>query len=111
MSSIVYKSYLNGSGMPKVSHFGVDLNKFFTKEYYEKRLPVWQDLDEAGSLGSPAGQSGFDAATQASLLNSLYGLIIGLLIYLIIAKRQQIKQSAMGIFSRSKSQKGSANNG
>lgn len=111
MSSIVYKSYLTETGLPKVSHFGIDLNKYFTKEYYERRLPIWQDLDEWASLGSPAGQSIIDAATQTSLLNVLYGLLIGFFTYLIIAKRQQIKQTASGVTSRLKSPKGGTNNG
>ena len=107
MSSIVYTSYLGEHGMPKVSHFGIDLNKYFTKEYFERRLPVWQDLDAWSSLGSPAGQAGFDTATQTSLLNALYGLLAGLLIYLIFAKREQIKQRAAAAVSRLKSPKGS----
>ena len=107
MSSIVYTSYLGEHGMPKVSHFGIDLNKYFTKEYFERRLPVWQDLDAWSSLGSPAGQAGFDTTTQTSLLNALYGLLAGLLIYLIFAKREQIKQCAVAAVSRLKSPKGS----
>lgn len=110
MSSIVYKSYLTEVGLPKVSHFGIDLNKYFTKEYYERRLPIWQDLDEVGSLGSPAGQTGLDLAVRTSLLNILYGLLIGLFTYLIIARRQQIKQTAFGVISRLKSPKGGTNN-
>ncbi len=107
MSSIVYTSYLGKDGMPKVSHFGIDLNKYFTKEYFEGRLPIWQDLDEWASLGSPAGQTGLDAATKTSLLDVLYGLLAGLLIYLIFAKRGQIKQSTTATFARLKSSKGS----
>lgn len=107
MSSIVYTSYLGEHGMPKVSHFGIELNKYFTKEYYERRLPVWQDLDAWASLGSPAGDMGVDPATQTSLLNALYGLLVGLLIYLIFAKREQIKQYAVAAVSRLKSPKGS----
>lgn len=107
MSSIVYKSYLGEHGMPKVSHFGIDLSEFFTKEYYERRYPVWQDLDEWASLGSPAGQMGFDSATQTSLLNALYGLLIGLAIYFIFVKRERLKQSFSATVSRLKSPKGS----
>ncbi len=107
MSSIVYTSYLGKDGMPKVSHFGIDLNKYFTKEYFEKRLPIWQDLDEWASLGSPGERTGLDAATQTSLLNILYGLLAGLLIYLIFAKWGQIKQSTTAAIARLKSPKGS----
>ncbi|WP_295626177.1 multicopper oxidase domain-containing protein [uncultured Nitrosomonas sp.] len=107
MSSIVYTSYLGKDGMPKVSHFGIDLNNYFTKEYFERRLPIWQDLDEWASLGSPGERTGLDAATQTSLLNILYGLLAGLLIYLIFAKWGQIKQSTTAAIARLKSPKGS----
>lgn len=111
ISSIVFKSYLTENGMPKVSHFGISLNQFFTQEYYQRRLPIWQDLDETASLGSPGEHTGLDAATQKSLLNILYGLLIGLLIYLIVAKRQQIKQVATTTILRLKSPNGSTHNG
>ncbi|PTQ87739.1 multicopper oxidase domain-containing protein [Nitrosomonas ureae] len=107
MSSIVYTSYLGKDGMPKVSHFGIDLNKYFTKEYFERRLPIWQDLDEWASLGSPGERTGLDTATQTSLLNALYGLLAGLLIYLIFARWGQIKQSTTAAIARLKSPKGS----
>ncbi|MER2513299.1 MAG: multicopper oxidase domain-containing protein [Nitrosomonas ureae] len=107
MSSIVYTSYLGKDGMPMVSHFGIDLNKYFTKEYFERRLPIWQDLDEWASLGSPGERTGLDTATQNFLLNVLYGLLAGLLIYLIFARWGQIKQSATAAIARLKSPKGS----
>jgi hypothetical protein len=107
MSSIVYKSYLTENGMPKVSHFGIDLNKYFTKEYYERRLPEWQDLDEWASLGSPGERSGLDDATQTSAIYTLAGLFIGLFIYWIFSRRGQIKQSTLSAISRFKSPKGS----
>ncbi|SEF59833.1 multicopper oxidase domain-containing protein [Nitrosomonas ureae] len=107
MSSIVYTSYLGKDGMPKVSHFGIDLNKYFTKEYFERRLPIWQDLDEWASLGSPGERTGLDTATQNLLLNVLYGLLAGLLIYLIFSRWGQIKQSATAAIARLKSPKGS----
>ncbi len=107
MSSIVYKSYLTENGMPKVSHFGIDLNKYFTKEYYERRLPEWQDLDEWASLGSPGEKSGLDDATQTSAIYTLAGLFIGLFIYWIFSRRGQIEQSTMSAISRFKSPKGS----
>ncbi len=107
MSSIVYKSYLTENGMPKVSHFGIDLNKYFTKEYYERRLPEWQDLDEWASLGSPGERSGLDDATQTSAIYTLAGLFIGLFIYWIFFRSGQIKQSILSAISRFKSPKGS----
>ena len=108
MSSIVYTSYLGEDGLPKTSHFGIDLSHFFTKEYWERRVPIWQDLDETANLGSPAGQTvSMDAATKNSLLNATYGLLIGILIYFIFSKREYIKQSVMNVISRNKNGKGS----
>jgi hypothetical protein len=107
ISSIVFKSYLTDDGLPKVSHFGINLNQYFTKEYYQRRLPIWQDLDETASLGSPAGKIGFDATTQTSLFNVLYGLLAGFLIYLIFVKREYIKQGIVAAISRLRSPKGS----
>lgn len=106
MSSIVYKSYLNGNGLPKVSHFGIDLSEYFTKEYYQRRYPIWQDLDDWASLGSPGEREGLMPATQTSLIYALIGLLVGLLIYLIFAKREQIKLSAVAAVSRLRSPKG-----
>ena len=34
----------------------MDLTPYFTKEFWERKIPVWQDFaDEWGSLGAPAG--------------------------------------------------------
>ncbi len=111
MSSIVYKSYLGEAGMPKVSHFGIDLSQYFTKEYFERRVPIWQNLDDFASLGAPGGHEGLSPANQASLLNALIGLVIGLLIYGVFAKREYIKQAFMAMVSRIKGAKGGTNNG
>ncbi len=107
MSSIVYKSYLGESNMPKVSHFGIDLNKYFTKEYYERRLPVWQDLDEWSSLGSPGEGSGLEDKTQTSLIYGAIGLLFGLMFYWIFSKRKSITQVMFGTISRINASKGS----
>jgi len=108
MSSIVYTSYLGEDGLPKTSHFGIDLSNYFTQEFWQRRVPIWQDLDEVASLGSPAGQAiSIDITTQNYLLNALYGLAAGLLIYFIFAKREYFKQCAMAAISRVRSDKGS----
>ena len=106
MSSIVYKSYLGENNMPKVSHFGISLNKYFTKEYYERRLPVWQDLDEWSSLGSPGERVGLEDKAQTSLIYGVIGLLIGLFLYWIFSKREYPKQASLGMFSRMKGNRG-----
>lgn len=109
MSMIAYKSYLDDIGLPKVAH-GIDLSVYFTKEYYERRLPIWQDLDEAGSLGAPGVRSGMDAETQETVTNLIIGFIIGLLIYIVFARKQHIKGAAAVIVSKLKGSKGSKTN-
>jgi hypothetical protein len=40
ISAIVYKSYLSETGWPKTR--GVSFAPFFTEQYYQKEVPVWQ---------------------------------------------------------------------
>lgn len=109
ISSIVYTSYLGENGLPKTSHFGIDLSKFFTKEYYERRLPIWQDLDEVVTFGAAEGKLiNIDTATRNASLYALYGLLGGLLLYVIFAKRNYIRQCAAAVISRIRSKKGGA---
>jgi hypothetical protein len=53
ISLVAYRDYLDDKGTPKTH--GMDLTPYFTKKYWERKLPVWQNLaDDWGSLGSPA---------------------------------------------------------
>jgi hypothetical protein len=52
ISLVAYKDYVDENGTPK-SH-GMDLKPYFTKEFWERKIPVWQDYLD-GSLGAPAG--------------------------------------------------------
>tara|TARA_B110000003_G_scaffold128847_2_gene130861 strand:- start:14452 stop:16149 length:1698 start_codon:yes stop_codon:yes gene_type:complete len=40
ISAIVDKKYLNEAGWPKTR--GVDYGKYFTAEYYQKNIPIWE---------------------------------------------------------------------
>lgn len=107
MTSIVYTSYLGENGLPNTSHFGVNLDNFFTKEYWERKVPIWQNLDEAATFGSAAGRTiNLDAATRNSLFYALGGLLIGLFLYVIFIGRNHIKQCAVAAISRIRSKKG-----
>ncbi|MDH5552103.1 MAG: multicopper oxidase domain-containing protein [Nitrosomonas sp.] len=111
VSSITYKSYLNEMGLPM--GIGIDVSKYFTKEFHARTLPIFQDLDEVGSLGAPAGQSrleSFNPESRTDMLNLFYGLLAGILLYLLFAKRQQTLQAVSGITAKLKGSKGSANN-
>lgn len=107
MTSIVYTSYLGENGLPNTSHFGVNLDNFFTKEYWERKVPIWQNLDEAATFGSAASRTiNLDAATRNSLFYALGGLLIGLFLYVIFIGRNHIKQCAVAAISRIRSKKG-----
>ena len=54
ISLLAYNEYVDEIGAPK-GH-GMDLKPYFTKEYWQRKIPVWQDfMDDWGSLGAPAG--------------------------------------------------------
>lgn len=126
VSVIVYQSFLNKMGMPKVR--GVDLSQYFTKEFYQGRVPIWQGTDEANSLGAVVSDNGV-GVDPASLVNTsatsaatstddtgrgsgfarfLLGLLFGVGIYLLILKRQEVEQIAMQAISLLKGPKGGA---
>ena len=109
VSAIVYKSFLTKEGIPKVQ--GVDISPYFTKAFFEHKVPVWQDADSWNSLGAvdasgyvappPAkmvareaplrklgGNAG--AAEDYSVRNFFFGLLLGLGAYLLIVKREKI---------------------
>lgn len=55
ISLVAYRDFVDESGGLKVSHT-MDLKPYFTKEFWERKIPVWQDfMDEWGSLGAPQG--------------------------------------------------------
>ena len=72
ISAIVYQDYLDASGQPKTQ--GMDWAPFFTKEYYQKKLPIWAGLEDFGLLGEAGARS----------LPLRYSLILGIGIGLLI---------------------------
>ncbi len=112
ISAIAYKSFLNEIGFPTGTH-AESLDSYFTKEFYQRKLPIWQDLDEVGSLGAPAGRSRIDSIdpeTRTDIFNLIYGLLAGLILYLLFVKRQQAIQIVLSMTAKLKGSKGSANN-
>ncbi|MGH8552842.1 MAG: multicopper oxidase domain-containing protein, partial [Methylococcales bacterium] len=53
LSLVVYKDYVQPDG--SVTLHGSDLTPFFTKEFWQRRYPVWQDWDKSNALGMPTG--------------------------------------------------------
>jgi manganese oxidase len=50
LTVIAYESYLTAQGLPKLAG---DPSAFFTKEYYEGRIPTFAGLENKGLLGAP----------------------------------------------------------
>ncbi len=73
ISAIVYKAFLGEAGQLKTQ--GMDWAPFFTKEYYQKKIPIWAGLDERGLLGQ-AGSKNFPLS-YALLLGLGIGLLLG----------------------------------
>jgi Multicopper oxidase len=122
VSAVVYKSYLTEEGLPKVQ--GVDLAPYFTKAFYQRKVPVWQDADEWNSLGGLVEQQ--TAATETTqakgaasavaapqggnaFRNFVVGLLLGIVIYLLIVHRQRVEKIAYQAVALIKGSKGGEN--
>jgi len=73
MSLIVYKPYLREQGLPTLH--GVDLKPFFTKEFYQRKFPVWASYDQDRMLVEP--ESVPPSLMGALSLAFLAGLALG----------------------------------
>lgn len=125
ISLIAYSNYVDENGTPKAH--GMDLKPYFTREYWERKIPVWQDwADDWGSLGAPAGTmetrpGANNAATAAAAPTGnagsvpasqedsdgpglLTGLILGIAAYLLYQNREKVLASVrqLPLFNRSR---------
>jgi len=113
VSALVYKKYLNEVGLPKT--IGESIAPLFTKAFYKRQVPVWQDIDEWNSLGEVDGKGyqappaakplvveegpkpfkeNVDPATTSSsnspLGRFIWGLVLGIIAYLLFLNRQTL---------------------
>ncbi|SJM90130.1 Multicopper oxidase type 3 [Crenothrix polyspora] len=105
ISLVVYKEFLDDKGIPTLH--GMSLAPYFSKEYWKGNYPIWQDYDAWRSLGLPDLKGEYQsakvavvpvaktpieaapAAAQSSTMGNLFfGLLMGLLSYTLIIKRQ-----------------------
>jgi len=122
VSAVVYKSYLTEEGLPKVQ--GVDLSPYFTKAFYQRKVPVWQDADEWNSLGGLVEQQTAVAETTQgkgavsavaapqsgnAFRNFVVGLLLGIVVYLLIVHRQRVEKIAYQAVALIKGSKGGEN--
>lgn len=88
-SAIVYKSYLDEHGWPKMQ--GVNWAPFFTKEYYQGQVPVWTTYDEAGMLGEAGSRTPW--LSRSVLLGFVVGLLVGVCALLVIPWIQRMRRA------------------
>lgn len=112
ISLVVYKGFYDERGIP-ASH-GMSLAQYFSKSFWQKNYPVWQDYDAWHSLGLPDLKAGYEPAKKAVQITPppkpgasaavaataeqegsffgklLFGVILGSISYMVIAKRQLI---------------------
>jgi len=109
ISLVVYDGFLDEKGIPKAH--GMSLAPYFTKGMWKGNYPIWQDFDEFRSLGLPDLKAAYQpskvavqnvqpqwtpttpaAAEQESSAfgNLIFGLVLGLLSYVVVINRQTI---------------------
>lgn len=120
ISLVIYKGYVDDKGIP-ASH-GMSLAPYFSKSFWQKNYPIWQDYDAWHSLGLPDLKAGFQPAKvavqnipvktntnrddsapeqQDSVIGKLfYGLMLGLLSYWAVVKRRPIYDFAVKLVNK-----------
>jgi len=107
VSALVYKKYLNEVGLPKT--IGESIAPLFTKKFHDRKLPVWQNIDDWNSLGEidaegyvappsskmaapdvTPGSADIQAPTDNSFRNLIFGLFLGLLAYVLVVNRVKV---------------------
>ncbi len=118
ISLVVYNDFLDDKGIPK-SH-GMSLAPYFTKGLWKRNYPIWQDYDEWRSLGLPDLKAAYQPSKVAvqtvqaqwappvaettqedsAFGKLLFGLILGLLSYALIIKRQTIYDRVLKLLNK-----------
>ena len=121
ISLVVYKGFIDDKGIPGAH--GMSLAPYFTKSFWQKNYPIWQDYDAWRSLGLPDLKADYQPAKVAvqnipvknnsdgtaapqqenSVFDKLlFGLMLGLLSYGAVVKRSQIQGYVANLMSKLK---------
>jgi len=84
-SAIVYRSYLDEHGWPKLQ--GVNWAPFFTPQYYRREIPVWTTYDPTGMLGEVAAPTSH--AGRFMMLGFVAGVLLGGIGVLLLSARKR----------------------
>ncbi len=96
ISAVVFESFLGPNGMPKLQ--GVDVSPFFTKEFYQKKYPIWNLSDKYRHYGEikkttkPAVKEKSDKSISITQV-ILIALQILLLLITLFLIRKNIRKS------------------
>jgi FtsP/CotA-like multicopper oxidase with cupredoxin domain len=122
ISLVVYKDFLDEKGIPKL-HDTMSLAPYFTKGLWKRNYPIWQDYDAWRSLGLPDMTTEYQpskvavqtvqaqwappvtpvAEQDGSVFGKLlFGLLLGLLSYVLIINRQTIIDRARKLINKAK---------
>jgi hypothetical protein len=88
-TAIVYRSYLNDNGWPKMQ--GIDWAPFFTPQYYKREVPVWATYDETGMLGEVSART--PRVGRAVVLGFVVGLLLGGLVVLVRSRAKRNREA------------------
>lgn len=95
MTMIVYESYLGEEGMPKMK--GEDTTPLWTKEYYQRKIPVWVTSGEPSIIGAWEGEDSPNTVAPMSFLAA--GMVAILLLFgvrLFLRRRQRKAETGSG---------------
>jgi len=122
ISLVVYKDFLDEKGIPKL-HDTMSLAPYFTKGLWKRNYPIWQDYDAWRSLGLPDMATEYQPSKVAvqtvqaqwappvtpvteqdgSVFGKLlFGLLLGLLSYVLIINRQTIIDRVRKLINKAK---------
>jgi len=94
ISSVVFESFLGPNGMPKVQ--GVDVSPFFTKEFYQRKYPIWNLSDEnklygeiAKTTESTAKESNEESMDSTQIIILVFQILLLLITLFLIRKTTQ----------------------
>ncbi len=93
ISSVVFESFLGPNGMPKLQ--GVDVSPFFTKDFYQKKYPIWTMSDDMNLYGEIDPQVNLaNDSPEALSVDKTQIAILVIQIILLIATLMLIRKSA-----------------
>src|ERR671919_868181 len=84
VTAIVYESYLGENGIPKTQ--GLDLKPYFTKAFYERKVPVWVASKDDAIIGSWVGEPDDEVSGEvrtASMNLVAVGILVALAVLIL----------------------------